>query len=273
MIVSKYASFAILTSNLCSVEARYNLNKTKLFNTSMFSFLQLKCRCDMFESLQQGVDFETFSKSRLGAILVIKDDNDSTPIVRTTTVYKNHSQIMSAFHLDLIKQIHDASDKLVDFNNAMIEVYSPEYTRMGFHSDQSLDLVEGSWICIFSCYENPQEEHSRVCIIKNKSTGVTSEIIMKHNSCILFDTETNQKYVHKIISKQDGPKSRWLGFTLRLSKSKIYCKDGINRFVDDTSVLEIANESQRKEFFKFKSLENLHADFIYPRIQYTLSNH
>ena len=52
-------------------------------------------------------------------------------------------------HYDIIENIKKISGIDVKLNNALIEIYGSKYCTMGYHSDQSLDLDEKSYICIF----------------------------------------------------------------------------------------------------------------------------
>ena len=118
-----------------------------------------------FNSLIECVNFEDICKGRKAAILV-DPLNETIPIIRTTTCYKNPAQKFTETQYKLITIIKNAIQTLldenknehthtIDFNNAMIEIYDNTYHKMGFHTDQSLDLKENSYICLFSCYETP----------------------------------------------------------------------------------------------------------------------
>ena len=136
---------------------------------------------------------------------------------------------MLNFHLNLSrKQVKELKKKLtieeikkMVFNNALIEIYDSTYCSMGFHSDQSLDLANESYICIFSCYNNSNTKYIRKLIIKDKITNVRSTYILEHNSIIVFPLSTNSKYLHKIILDKNGSDDIWLGITFRLSKTLI----------------------------------------------------
>lgn len=237
----------------------------------MFLTRKLDHQRNPFGRLVDGIEFEKFSDSRQGAIAVQRADG-LTPIVRTTTSYTNSSQHFTPTLCELVDGIKVVSGlSTLKFNNAMIEIYEPAYKKMGFHSDQSLDLVKDSTICIFSCYENDQEPNPRKLIMKSKENGSTSEIIMEHNSCILFSTSTNDQYLHKIVS--DHTQSRWLGLTLRLSSTFVYPRDGNLFFAGDDVKMTRASESERKEFLRHKSRENAQIGYSYPYIAYTLSEH
>lgn len=108
---------------------------------------------NLFTELSESVNFETICKGRKGAILVnIK--NNLIPIVRTTTKYKNTVQKFMKIHENIMEEIKKHGD--FKFNNAMIEIYDSDYSKMKFHSDQSLDLEKESYICIFSCYKDKE---------------------------------------------------------------------------------------------------------------------
>lgn len=207
--------------------------------------------------LIDGIIFEDMIKGRRGSILV--NDINNIPIVRSTTKYKNKVQKLIANHFELIKSIKkETKIEDLEFNNAMIELYTEEYSTMGFHSDQSLDLKEGSYICLFSCYNDI--ENLRTLRIKNKLTHEINDIILENNSIVIFSLDTNSKYLHKIILENNKEKSNWLGITFRLSKT--FSKE---------IKLKLADEKETKEFYKMRSNENLMTYFKYPLIDYTIS--
>jgi len=102
------------------------------------------------EKEEDDVDKNTINKYNL--------NNNVYPIVRTTTKYKNPAQCFQDIHLKLTSQIENIANlnQDYDFNNCLIEVYQNNYFNMGYHSDQALDLQEGSSIALFSCYEYPE---------------------------------------------------------------------------------------------------------------------
>lgn len=237
-------------------------------------------RDDIFWKLSHANDFETLSLCdmpiRQGATLVTLKDEDalsSIPIVRTTTSHKIPSQRFRAVHSGIIEEIKrrcESDSVYIHFNNAMAEIYDSRYTKMGFHSDLSLDLAPDSYICIYSCYEDEREPNPRRLITKDKTTGETSEIAMEHNSAIIFSTSTNEKYLHKIVTGSNVTQSKWLGVTFRLSKTFIRYLDG-TPYIDDQTVLTLATEQERNEFLRHKSLENKRVGYRYPEIHYTLN--
>lgn len=118
--------------------------------------------------------------------------NELIPIVRTTSPYTSPAQSFKEIHCEIINKIKEIIPN-IELNNAMIEIYNCEYKTMKYHSDQSLDLAEDSYICIFSCYSNPESKSLRKLKIKEKGSDVESEIILKHNSVVIFSTELNNK--------------------------------------------------------------------------------
>ena len=247
-----------------------------------FYKITLPIKNNLFDSLSKSVSFIATGKGRLGNNLVCVDDK-GIPIVRTTTNYKEPACQFSSTHHNLVKQIvntvESSNVKVEDplhFNNALIEMYSKSYKKMKYHSDQALDLKEGSYIALFSCYKNSGEQNIRTLKIKNKKTEEESEIKLTHNSVILFSTATNAKFSHKIILEESSSKEesqencKWLGITFRTSKTYIQFKNNIPYFLDG-SIVELANETQEKEFFKLRGEENKGVNFLYPKLNYTLS--
>jgi hypothetical protein len=233
-----------------------------------------------FEELSKATIFESVTKGRQGAVIVDKSTNEFIPIVRTTTIYKRKCQQFLQMHSDIINKIRSATNINLEFNNALVEIYDQQYKTMGFHSDQAQDLQENSYICIFSCYD-ASTKGLRKLVIKEKTDASKETIInMDHNSVILFSTETNKKYLHKIILDTDTNTesyidNKWLGITFRLSKTFIYFVDEASYFKPyfrhNNKQLTIANNEEKKEFYKYRSLENKEIDFTWPDLTYTLS--
>jgi len=224
-----------------------------------------------FDDCANCIQFEDIINGRKGANIINKS-NDLIPIVRTTTIYKQPCQQFSKIHYDLIKQIQLISNDNIQFNNALVEIYDNNYTSMKYHSDQSLDLDDNSFICLYSIYNDKSNDNNRCLKIQNKLTKEENEIILNNNSIILFSTETNKKYLHKIFLKNINNLNtkKWLGITFRLSKSFIKFINEIPYFTDN-NVLYLASETEKKEFYKYKTLENKSIDFTYPIIYYTIN--
>lgn len=62
----------------------------------------------------------------------------------------------------------------------------------------------------------------------------------------------------------------WLGLTFRTSKTVVRYHDGRACFHDGTS-LTLADDEQKREFYRLRHRENNEVDFRYPRISYTVS--
>lgn len=256
--------------------------KNKMIDAE-FHKITLPLERNPFNELFNSVEFESITKGRIGNNLVRLEDN-LVPIVRTTTKYKLPAHDFSEIHHTIIDAINNAFAKnnLDDisqrsFNNALIEVYDTDYYKMNFHSDQSLDLDNNSYIGLFSCYENPEtvsNQHLRKLKVKNKAKNEELEISLTHNSVVLFSLETNKKFLHKIVldAKPDliTSDNKWLGITFRKSKTYIQFKNGLPLF-SDGKLLELADKEQEKEFYKLRGEENRNIDFVYPNLTYTLS--
>lgn len=225
----------------------------------------------IFDQLSKSVIFEDICRGRIGGILV--DTKDEVPIIRTTTVYQNPAQKFLPIHHEIINKIKEVANNELEFNNAMIEIYSNEYTKMGMHSDQALDFVDDSYIGIYSCYDRPTD--IRTLKIKNKTTGENKKIFMDHNSVLLFSTDTNRNHIHKIVLDNITDNNMWLGITFRLSKTYIKFVNKIPYFCIGNEVtnkiLCIANDEDKREFYKLRSQENKHIEYKYPNIFYTIS--
>ncbi len=239
----------------------------------MFTKIILDYEKNLFSELTAITDFEDIAKGRKGAVFV-DTKNDLIPLVRTTTKYTKPAQKFKAIHFDVMEKIKEKTNiDEISFNNALIEAYDNRYCTMGFHSDQALDLVKESYIAIYSCYEDHQninKTNSRKLVIKNKTTNELSEIIMEHNSVIIFQLSTNQQYLHKIILEDNTENNRWLGITFRFSKTFIQHIDDIPFFHQTNNILKLANQIESKTFYKLRSEENKSVDFKYPEITYTI---
>ncbi len=226
-----------------------------------------------FIDFTNNIKFEDITNGRKGTNIV-KLDNNKVPIVRTTTTYNKPAfEFKPLFNrlIDDIKRI--SNNEKLDFNNGMVELYDSEYKKMGFHTDQSLDLVNDSFICICSFYNiiNSETIKYRKLIIQNKETNENNEIILEPNTFIIFSTETNKKFVHKIILDNNVNDLLWLGITLRLSKTFIKFIDNKPYFELTNNILRIANDKENTEFKKLKGNENRIINYTYPNIDFTIS--
>lgn len=251
---------------------------------SGFYKITLPLEKDLFKELLESADFENVAKGRIGNHLV-KVGEQGVPIVRTTTMYKIPANNFSAIHNQIIESLNienengDKNLPLLDFDNALIEVYDCNYTTMKYHSDQSMDLEADSYIGLFTCYENPNElteKNIRKLKLKDRITDEEFEISLTHNSVVLFSLATNSKFLHKIIlesvpsTKRLEKDNKWLGITFRKSKTFIQFKDNLAYF-SDGELLTLANEDQKRDFFKLRGQENSVLNFTYPKLSYTLS--
>lgn len=234
----------------------------------MFSKYQIgKLDDDLFNIITNNIKLESLGKGRVGAILV--SDLDIIPTVRTTANYKEPVQPFLPIIYKLIRKIKKNTNINANFNNAMIEIYDNNYKTMGYHSDQALDLDDNSYICLFSCY-NHNINDVRKLQIKNKVTNNEIIITLDNNSIILFSLQDNKENVHKIILDNINSNNKWLGITLRLSKTYIKFINEIPYLSSDVP-LYLANDKEKNDFYKCKGYENKLVNYIYPKINYTCS--
>lgn len=212
-----------------------------------------------FEALLASARFEELGKGRRGAVLVHADDR-GIPLVRTTTQYHEPAQPFREIH----HRIADARS----FNNALIEHYTSAYSTMKHHSDQALDLAEGSTIAIYSCYRDPARPSRRLAV-KAKHGGPSFDVPLLHDSVVEFSLETNRRFTHAITLAADAPVNEWIGLTFRTSKTFVQFVDGQPRLA--SGPLTLATEDERREFFQLRRRENAETDFAYPAITYTIS--
>jgi hypothetical protein len=254
-------------------------NEVKFYN------ILLPIEKNLFEELSNSVEFEKITDGRVANHLVQIEKN-LVPIVRTTSKYSIPAQCFSTIHNEIVSSINQTiithnlkNIPFQQFNNALIEIYDSKYSKMNFHSDQSLDLENNSFIGLFSCYERPEElteDNIRILKIKDKITNEAFEIPLAHHSVILFSTETNLLFQHKIVldtgTKLKIPvkENKWLGMTFRTSKTYLEFKNNVP-FLSNGEPLKLANEAQEKAFFKYRGEENKSLNFNYPFISYTIS--
>lgn len=227
----------------------------------------------LFEELHASVRFEDVGKGRQGAVLTEVDGTGGIPIVRTTTRYSTPAQRFRSVHERLARQIRERLSLPAGFNNALVECYTSAYTTMGSHSDQALDLADGSFIAIFSCYEHPEmATPPRKLLVESKESGDKGEVPLTHGSVVVFSVDANRRLRHKIVL--GGParraENRWLGVTFRTSKTFVRFRGEQACFPDDVP-LTLASDEQRREFYRLRRRENDETDFTYPRITYTIS--
>lgn len=227
----------------------------------------------LFAELSASTRLDDTGKGRRGAVLTKIDAAGGVPLVRTTTRYSSPAQRFSAVHERLAQQIQERAALSVGFNNALIESYTNAYKTMGSHSDQALDLANGSFIAVFSCYQHPEAKPSRKLIFESKgSDGEKFEIPLAHNSIVAFSVDSNRRLRHKIVL--DAPAqtadNQWLGVTFRTSKTLVHFRDG-HAYLPQGARLMSADDEQRHEFYRLRRRENNETDFIYPLLTYTIS--
>ena len=211
---------------------------------------------NLFESLIKISNLENITKGRDGGVIV-KPIKNLFPIVRTTTKYNNPATLFQKIHYNIIDEINKQTNKKLEFNNALVEVYNNQYKNMGFHTDQMLDIEDN--ICLFSCYNDAIT--TRKLVIRNKESKKEFEIELHNNSIVLFSTEFNKNHVHKIVPINNYD-NLWYGITFRQSKTFIN--------YDDLK-LKIANEKEYEIMKQLKSQENKLIDFKWPSLDFTIS--
>lgn len=237
-----------------------------------------------YRRLNECTRFELLGKGRSGAIAVDCgepfESSNGWPIVRTTTQYSNPSQLFCSAHYELRDAIRAAfDDPTLQFNNCMVELYEPSYRKMGFHSDQSLDLSPDSFICLFSCYENDSNHPAdyRKLVIQEKASGHISERVLSQCSAVLFSISSNQSHLHKIILDSQKAKNRWIGVTFRLSKTfvrELQGEENAVHFMHNARPMRLASSEEMRQMFHLKGQENANQDgpFEFPEaLDYTIS--
>ncbi|MFF5504577.1 alpha-ketoglutarate-dependent dioxygenase AlkB [Streptomyces roseolus] len=230
---------------------------------------------NLFAELSASAHLEPLGKGRRGATLTKVDATGGVPLVRTTTRYARPTQRFRAVHEWLAERVRACAGIPVGFDNALIEMYTGAYRKMGGHSDQALDLAEESSIAVFSCYRTPEASPPRKLVFESKGDdGETCEIALTHNSVVAFSVASNGRFRHRIVL--DVPPApgaedhHWLGVTFRTSKTLLRFRDG-HPYLPGGARLTAADEEQRREFFTLRRRENEETDFLYPDLTYTVS--
>lgn len=236
-----------------------------------FAVYSLPITSDLFEELSAPVQLEPVGKGRRGAVLTLADGHGHIPLVRTTTCYSAAAQPFAPAHLRLARQLRERASLPLDFNNALFEQYTGACTTMAGHSDQALDLAEGSSIAVFSCYQQATGP-ARELRVEAKDGGESFALPLLHHHAVVFSLQTNRQFRHKIVlpSAARTHENPWLGITFRTAKTFVRYADGRACFLDG-SPLTLADEDHRREFLQLRARENRETDFVYPPLAYTLS--
>lgn len=98
----------------------------------MYHF-NLCCDYNPYVEISESIDMENITKGRLGNIIVDISDDKKIPIVRTTTKYNSPVKKFRQCYIKIIENINNAwkiienTQNDLKFNNAMIELYTPQY--------------------------------------------------------------------------------------------------------------------------------------------------
>ncbi|MGW0119691.1 hypothetical protein [Streptomyces sp. NPDC003327] len=233
---------------------------------------------DLFAELSAATRWEDVGKGRRGAVLTRVDETGGVPLVRTTSRYGGPAQRFRPVHERLARRVQQAAGLPVGFNNALVETYTYAYRTMGAHSDQALDLADGSFVAVFSCYRDPETDPPRKLVFETKepdgggSGGERVEIPLVHHGVVAFSLDTNRRLRHRIVWDAPGraADNPWLGVTLRTSKTLLRFRDG-EPYLPQGAPLTAADEDQRRAFYRLRRRENDETDFVYPPLTYTVS--
>lgn len=232
---------------------------------------------DPFAALTDNVNFEALGRGRMGAIMVLPDQQHRVPMVRTTTPFHNAAQHFTAACAKLAQDLHRTiSTKIAhivpEFNNVCLELYTTEYRKMRFHTDQSLDLKKESYICLYTCYRDPKSDAVWTLVIQDKKTGLERSLTLQHDTFVFFSTGTNSTYRHKIVSYCHGHDNVWLGATFRTSETFVSFRESIP-YMPNGAKLRLATQPEATQFHRWKGEENSSTEqYLYPcDLNYTLS--
>lgn len=222
-----------------------------------------------FDELSSSAKLEALGRGRQGAVLV-RPHERGVPLVRTTTTYGLAAQPFGALHLRLADRIQEVAGLGDRFDNALFEHYDGTYKTMRSHSDQALDLADGSVIALYSLYARPNAPSRRLVVEAKDASTEAFEVPLEHDSVVVFSLATNRRFRHAIRTRPQAPENEWLGLTFRTSKTFLRF-DGEHACFTDGRRLVLADEEQRATFLQLRRRENAETDFVYPELAYTLS--
>ncbi|MEU9075446.1 hypothetical protein ACFYUY_30395 [Kitasatospora sp. NPDC004745] len=228
---------------------------------------------DLFAELSASARLEDLGKGRRGATLTRVDESGGVPLVRTTTRYVRPAQRFRAVHERLARRIREHADLPVDFDNALVECYTNAYRTMGGHSDQALDLADGSFVAVLSCYRHPDAGPPRKLVFESKGPGGERfEVPLTHHGVVAFSVDANRRLRHRIVldAPAGAADNQWLGVTFRTSRTSLRFRDG-HPYLPQGARLVQADEEQQREFYRLRRRENQETDFVYPPLTYTVS--
>jgi hypothetical protein len=239
----------------------------------MFSQHMIDLGPKTFEVLAQPEHLTQAARGRRGGLLV-HVENEEVPLLRSSSAFDSPC-LFSECHYQLMQRIREVEAAAL-FNNAMIEMYDANYTTMGFHTDCGLDLAPGTFIALFSCYNDPDAvDNYRTLHIRNKTTNEETKLTLHHNSVVLWSVEANKQHVHSIILEAAAPSKKvaWLGLTLRCSKTFVrFDEDRVPRLIASNKVLHLASVQEKHALFRQKGAENRLVEFDYnDGIDFTVS--
>nr|WP_202523411.1 hypothetical protein [Kitasatospora sp. SID7827] len=228
---------------------------------------------DLFAELAAATRWEEVGPGRRAAVLVRPGADGRVPLVRTTARYAQPAQRFRPVHARLADRIRELAGPGEEFDNALAEVYTRAYTRMGAHSDLALDLAEGSSIAVFSCYRNGGAGATRTLVLEPKEgqPGERTAVPLVQHGVVVFSVEANRRMRHRILLEPPARAAddEWLGVTYRTSRTRLRHRDG--RAHLPHGELTAATEEQQREFHRLRRRENAEPDFRYPPLSYTVS--
>lgn len=241
--------------------------------SELFRSFNLDAEPGLFLELMQAADLEAVGKGRQGAVLTLPDEQRGFPLVRTTSRYASPAQCWSATHGRLAEEVSSLASIENTFNNVLFEHYTNAYAKMGFHSDQALDLQPDTHIAILSTYATrPEAGTERKLVVEPKGSGDSFELVMGHNSVIVFSVDVNRHFRHKIVldKSSNPPENEWLGLTFRTSNTLVtYSSEGV--VLSDGTELTLGSDEEAREFFQLRGRENREPGFDYPPCTFTIS--
>jgi hypothetical protein len=139
-----------------------------------------------------------------------------------------------------------------DFNIVKIQKYPTGSATIAQHADKIIDLVDGVPIAILRLGD------TRTVSFKHKETGEVQPVEMPHNTLMLIDWQTNQRWTHGVAPEPD----RGVSYSLVFRKSETL------RFPDGTlcgplgCLTPAQQDATKNKFICLMSAENKSTTFV-----------
>ncbi|MEM9069502.1 MAG: alpha-ketoglutarate-dependent dioxygenase AlkB [Myxococcota bacterium] len=144
----------------------------------------------LFESLRDTVDWDTTMSARLTA---------------SFGVPYNYAQMVypaKPMHAALVPVVAQLEARLgIRFNNCLLNYYLDERSKMGFHSDETRDLVPNSGVAIVSV-----GAPRKITFRRRDDKEVRHAVLLEPGSLLFMELAVQDDWVHAIKRQRGGPR-------------------------------------------------------------------